>query len=93
LPGPPWRTAEAGGAPHAPPFAARWRRLPGEVEQVFTHFTLRLTLYSAAVNAAPREVEGLFWIGAEEAGRAGFSSAMLKAVAHARGAGKAPPDQ
>ena len=44
LPGPPWRTAEDGGASEARPFAARWRRLPGEVEQVFTHFALRLTV-------------------------------------------------
>ncbi len=93
LPGPPWRTAEAGGALHAPPFAARWRRLPGEVEQVFTHFTLRLTLYAAAIEAAPHEAEGLFWVGAEEAARAGFSSAMLKAIAHARGARKPQADQ
>ena len=47
LPGPPWRTAEDGGANEARPFAARWRRLPGEVEQVFTHFALRLTVYVA----------------------------------------------
>ena len=47
LPGPPWRTAEDGGASEARPFAARWRRLPGEVEQVFTHFALRLTVYVA----------------------------------------------
>ena len=31
--------------------------------------------------------EGLFWVGAEEAAQAGFSSVMLKAIAHAR-AGK-----
>jgi A/G-specific adenine glycosylase len=84
LPGGPWRTAEAGGADNAPPFAARWRRLAGEVEQVFTHFTLRLTLYVAKIAAAPGEAQGLFWVGAHEAAGAGFSSVMLKAVAHAR---------
>ena len=29
------------------PVAARWRRLPGDVEQVFTHFALKLTVYAA----------------------------------------------
>jgi A/G-specific adenine glycosylase len=84
LPGPPWRTAEDGGAGAAPPFAARWRRLPGEVEQVFTHFTLRLTVFVAEVDAAPDEAGALFWIAGRDAERAGFSSVMLKAVAHAR---------
>ena len=84
LPGPPWRTQEAEGALHAPPFAAPWRRLAGEVEQVFTHFALRLTVYAAAVDATPGEAGALFWVGADDAARAGFSSVMLKAIAHAR---------
>ena len=68
----------------ARPFAARWRRLPGEVEQVFTHFALRLTVYVAEVDAAPDEAGGLFWVGAKRPRSAGFSSVMLKAIAHAR---------
>jgi A/G-specific adenine glycosylase len=84
LPGPAWRTAEDGGASAARPFAARWRRLPGEVEQVFTHFALRLTVYVAAVDAAPDDAGALFWVAAAKAERAGFSSVMLKAIAHAR---------
>jgi A/G-specific adenine glycosylase len=85
LPGPPWRTVEDGGASATPPFAARWRRLPGEVEQVFTHFALRLTVYVATIAAVPRESGDLFWVAADEAERAGFSSVMLKAIGHARG--------
>ena len=65
-------------------FAARWRRLPGEVEQVFTHFALRLTVYVAALDMAPDDAGALFWVAAAEAERAGFSSVMLKAIAHAR---------
>jgi len=84
LPGPPWRIAEEGGASATPPFAARWRRLSGEVEQVFTHFTLRLAIYVAAVDAAPDDAGPLLWIAAAEAERAGFSSVMLKAVVHAQ---------
>jgi len=85
LPGPPWRTVEDGGASQARPFAARWRRLPGQVEQVFTHFTLRLTVYVTTIAAVPRESGDLFWVAADEAERAGFSSVMLKAIGHARG--------
>jgi A/G-specific adenine glycosylase len=85
LPGPQWRTAEDGGASEAPPFAARWRRLPGEVEQVFTHFTLRLTVYATRTATAPSEESGLFWVAGSDAERAGFSSVMLKAIAHAQG--------
>ena len=85
LPGGPWEAAERAdvGPGHAP-FAAAWRRLPGEVEQAFTHFTLRLTLYAAEVDAAPPQAGGLIWIDAAETDGAGFSSLMLKAVAHAR---------
>ena len=84
LPGPQWRTAEDGGAGAAPPFAARWRRLPGEVEQVFTHFTLRLAVHAARIATSPSGDSGLFWVAAAAAERAGFSSVMLKAIAHAR---------
>ena len=86
LPGPPWRTAEDGGAEEARPFAARWRRLAGEVEQVFTHFALRLTVHVAQVEAAPTDGGALFWVAGRDAKRAGFSSVMLKAIAHAQAA-------
>jgi A/G-specific adenine glycosylase len=84
LPGPPWRTAEDGAANAARPFAARWRRLPGEVEQVFTHFALRLTVYIATITAMPRDAGDLFWVAGRDANGAGFSSVMLKAIAHAQ---------
>ena len=85
LPGGPWRAAErADAGPRDAPFAASWRRLPGEVEQAFTHFTLRLTLYAAEVGARPLAAEGLIWIEPATAQDAGFSSLMLKAIAHAR---------
>ncbi len=85
LPGGPWEAAERAGPgrDHAP-FAAAWRRLPGEVEQAFTHFTLRLTLYAAEVERAAPAAEGLMWIEPDLADEAGFSSLMLKAIAHAR---------
>ncbi len=85
LPGGPWQAAErADVGPGQAPFAASWRRLPGEVEQAFTHFTLRLTLYAAEVGSSPPEAEGLIWIEPAGVESAGFSSLMLKAIAHAR---------
>ncbi len=85
LPGGPWDAAErAVVGPSQAPFAASWRRLPGEIEQAFTHFTLRLTLYAAEVGSKPPEAEGQIWIEPAMAQSAGFSSLMLKAVAHAR---------
>jgi len=82
LPGTPW-TSEG---PHGEladlgPVRASWRRLPGTVEQVFTHFALTLTVYAAPfAGGAP---DGLFWVTPEAVGEAGFSSAMRKAVEHA----------
>ena len=85
LPGGPWEAAErAAAGPDQAPFAASWRRLPGEIEHVFTHFTLRLTLYAAEVGSIAPEPQGLIWIEAATTQSAGFSSLMLKAVAHAR---------
>ena len=63
------------------PVTASWRRLPGTVEQVFTHFALTLTVYAGSFEGgAP---DGHFWVTPEAVGEAGFSSAMRKAVEHA----------
>ena len=69
------------GLPASRRSSARWRRLPGEVEQVFTHFALRLTVYAAEFEGgAPA---GCFWVKPDAVGAAGFSSMMRKAVEHA----------
>ena len=63
------------------PVAVRWRRLPGVVEQAFTHFVLKLTLFSAEFDgAAPG---GLFWVASDAVAEAGLSNLMRKAVVHA----------
>jgi A/G-specific adenine glycosylase len=82
LPGTLW-TVEGPGeaAKSAAPVVARWRRLPGEVEQVFTHFALTLTVYAAEFEGgAPA---GYSWVGSDAIGAAGFSAMMRKAVKHA----------
>jgi A/G-specific adenine glycosylase len=82
LPGTPWTNqGPDGGLAGAAPVVAPWRRLPGEVEQVFTHFALRLTVYAAEFDGgAPA---GCFWVKPDAVGAAGFSSMMRKAVEHA----------
>ena len=48
LPGTPWTSdGPDDGYADVAPVVAPWRRLPGEVEQVFTHFALSLTVYAA----------------------------------------------
>ena len=86
LPGTPWTAAGPGeGAPSVAPVAAPWRRLPGAVEQAFTHFVLMLTVYAAEFEGgAPM---GFFWVGRDTVDATGFSSVMRKAVDHALGHG------
>ncbi len=82
LPGTPWTSkGPDGGFADAAPVSARWRRLPGEVGQVFTHFALSLTVYAAEFDgAAPA---GCFWVEPHAVEIVGFSSMMRKAVEHA----------
>ena len=82
LPGTPW-TSEGPGAAWSDgaPLAARWRRLPGQVEQVFTHFALSLVVYAGAYDGGAPDSH--FWVEREAVGEAGFSNVMRKAVQHA----------
>jgi A/G-specific adenine glycosylase len=63
------------------PVPARWRRLPGAVEQVFTHFALNLVVYAARYEG--RAPDPHFWVDPGTLDEAGFSNVMRKAVAHA----------
>ena len=69
------------GLAGAAPVVARWRRLPGDVEQVFTHFALKLTVYATEFEG--RAPADCFWVRPDAIGAAGFSSMMRKAVEHA----------
>ncbi len=66
----------------AAPCSAPWRRASGYLEHVFTHFTLRLAIFSGRVDSdlAP---ERMVWIGAREVD-VGFSTLMQKAIGVAR---------
>jgi A/G-specific adenine glycosylase len=82
LPGTAWSSeGPRGELANLAPVIASWRRLPGTVEQAFTHFALTLTVFAGTFEGgAP---EGHFWVAPEAVSEAGFSSAMRKAVEHA----------
>jgi A/G-specific adenine glycosylase len=67
----PWSAAEVQGAA---PIAADWR-FRGEIEHVFTHFSLTLQVWRAETAA---EIEGVFWAGRSRLD--GLPSVFLKAA-------------
>jgi A/G-specific adenine glycosylase len=73
-------TAQASGFEF--PIEARWKRLPGHVEHIFTHFALHLTVYTAAVTQAAAPT-GMRFIDISDLHREGLPSVMLKVAAHA----------
>lgn len=78
LPSSDWRE---GGLPEAPmPASAEWEEV-GEVRHVFTHFSLRLTVWRASVNAMPKG-EGQW---ADPALETGLPTVFAKALALATG--------
>ena len=86
LPGGAWEVGDiAAVGEEGAPFVAKWRRMPGHVEHVFTHFALKLALFSAPAAATPPD--GMVFIAPDEIETAGFSGLMRKALAHARGIG------
>jgi A/G-specific adenine glycosylase len=64
------------------PIEARWQRLPGRVEHVFTHFALHLTIY-AADGRDTMAPAGMRFIKISDLRREGLPSVMLKVAAHA----------
>jgi A/G-specific adenine glycosylase len=61
----------------------KWRRLPGVVSHVFTHFPLELVVYRAQLPRGAIAPAGARWIAVEELGGEALPSLMRKVVAHA----------
>jgi A/G-specific adenine glycosylase len=59
-----------------------WRRVPGYVTHVFTHFPLQLAVYTATVSARTRAPEGMRWVPRGEIDGEALPSVMRKVVAH-----------
>ncbi len=73
----------------APRFSARtkapvaWRRVPGIVRHVFTHFPLELSVWRATLAAKTPAPKGMRWIALSAIGAEAFPSLMRKVVASA----------
>ena len=61
----------------------RWRRIPGVVRHVFTHFPLELSVYVAEIPARTRAPSGVRWVAMSELAEEALPSLMRKVVAHA----------
>jgi A/G-specific adenine glycosylase len=83
IPGTPWSADfELNSAMDHAPVATSWKRLPGSVEHVFTHFALRLTVFVAQHDTpAP---EGARYVGDHALDDEALPSVMRKIIEHAR---------
>jgi A/G-specific adenine glycosylase len=61
----------------------KWRRLPGVITHVFTHFPLELVVYVAEVPASTIAPEGTRWIQEADVPGEAFPNVMRKVLAHA----------
>ena len=77
IPSSPWGAKPDAPLAHAPR-KARWKKAPGEVEHVFTHFRLTLDVYAARV--ATETAEGI-WLPVADLEAAGLPSVMRKIAA------------
>jgi A/G-specific adenine glycosylase len=63
----------------------KWRRLPGEVRHVFTHFPLELMIYRAEFPLRTAAPAGARWIALADLEGEALPSLMRKVMAHALG--------
>jgi len=78
------RTALA-EAPQFSPKRVAWRKTPGVVRHVFTHFPLELTVYRSELPRQAAAPAGTRWIAIAELGSEALPSLMRKVVAHGLG--------
>ena len=67
----------------AAPFPAQWRKLPGVVTHVFTHFPLELRVYRATLPKRTRAPKGARWTPVAEVHGEALPNVMRKVIAHA----------
>ena len=84
FPGTEWKGGfDHAGAKALAPCAARWRRLEGSVEHVFTHFSLSLVVFAARAPADAPAPEGHRWTPADRLDGEALPSVMRKVAEHA----------
>jgi A/G-specific adenine glycosylase len=76
------RDFDQGAALNQAPLKAAWRRLPGAVSHVFTHFPLELTVYAADFPAHTGAPEGARWVAQSDLAGAALPSVMRKVILH-----------
>jgi len=74
--------SSAAGAPFR---NATWRRIPGHVDHVFTHFPLQLIVHAAKVSKATRAPDGMRWTSLDALDAEALPNVMRKVIAHALG--------
>jgi A/G-specific adenine glycosylase len=74
---------EADALSAAPLRRVRWRRLPGAVRHVFTHFPLELAVFVARVSKTVRAPAGARWVKIEELSGEALPNVMRKVLTHA----------
>src|SRR5664279_2792683 len=67
----------------AAPLKAKWRKLPGVVTHVFTHFPLELTVFIARLPRAAAAPKGARWAKVETLPGEALPNVMRKVIAHA----------
>ena len=84
VPGSAWsHDFDAADALAAAPFEAAWRKLPGVVNYVFTHFPLELTVFTARVPARTRAPKGARWVKLADTHQEALPTLMRKVLEHA----------
>jgi A/G-specific adenine glycosylase len=74
----------------APGLEVTWRRVPGVVVHVFTHFPLELTVYAAAASTKTKAPKSARWVAIADLAGEALPTLMRKVVAHALPKGAAP---
>ena len=80
---------ELAAAPRLSAARPTWRRLPGAVTHVFTHFPLRLVVYATTVGAGTAPPAGMRWVALAALSGEALPSVMRKVIAHALAFGDA----
>ncbi|TAH68119.1 MAG: A/G-specific adenine glycosylase [Rhodopseudomonas palustris] len=89
VPGSDWAAGQSDAAARrqAPvlPGLSRWRRRPGVVSHVFTHFPLELVVYVADAPAGTESPDGMRWVAIDALEGEALPNVMRKVVRHGLG--------
>ncbi len=84
VPGTEWASGfEISGSLIHAPLGVAWKKLPGRVRHIFTHFPLELTVYSATVPKGTPAPKGMRFVALNKLDSEALPTVMRKIVAHA----------